>query len=245
MSLYLPILMYHQVGKPGPDDKPDLYVPAARLREQLACLTDRGFHGVGPAQLLAALSGSGAKLPERPVLLTFDDASAAGLRPALELLAGLGFPAAAYFVAGDEASLPSRQDLSGYLRAGITIGSHCMTHRALTGLSNEAVRAELADSRARLEAAAGGPVEHLAYPYGSYGQREIQAAREVGYRTAMSTRRGNRHGPSDLLRLRRIPVRPDTDVRRLGRYLGAAWHWEHVIKERLGLERRNGREARP
>jgi peptidoglycan/xylan/chitin deacetylase (PgdA/CDA1 family) len=241
MSLYLPILMYHQVGTPAPGEKPNLYVSAARLREHLSCLSDQGFCGVGPDALAARLSGQPAELPPRPVLVTFGDASAAAFREALEVLVERRFPATAYFVAGDEQLLPSRSDRAAYLQAGIVVGSHCLTHRPLTELSYEAVRAELAESRTRLEAVAGGPVEHLAYPYGNYGSREIQAAREVGYRSAVSTRRGNRHRPSDLYCLRRIPVRPDTDCRRLTRYLGAVWHWEHVLKEKLGLERRHQR----
>ena len=239
MSLYLPILMYHQIGAPAADHKPDLYVPPERFREHLECLADMGFHGVGPDAVSAALSGATARLPERPVLLTFDDASAPAFAPVIEMLSATGFPAVAYFVAGDENNLPSRSDLSAYVQARVTIGSHCLTHRPLAGLSDEAVRAELVESRFRLEAAAGGPVEHLAYPFGSYGRREMLMARDAGYRTAASTRRGNRHRPSERLCLRRVPMRPDTDCRRLSRYLGTAWHWEHVLKERLGLERRN------
>ncbi len=245
MSLYLPILMYHQIGAPAADHKPDLYVPAERLREHLECLSDLGFHGIGPDLLAAALSGAKEKLPSRPVLVTFDDASAPAFAPVIEILAAGGFPAVAYFVAGDEGTLPGRGELSAYVQAGITIGSHCLTHRPLAGLSDEAVRAELVESRFRLEAAAGGPVEHLAYPFGSYGRREVLMARDAGYRTAVSTRRGNRHRPSERLCLRRVPIRPDTDCRRLTRYLGAAWHWEHAIKERLGFERRNQRRAHP
>ncbi|HOX08555.1 MAG TPA: polysaccharide deacetylase family protein [Planctomycetota bacterium] len=241
MSLYLPILMYHQIGVPAADHKPDLFVPAERFREHLKCLTDMGFRGIGPDAVVAALTGTGAKLPERPVLLTFDDASAPAFAPVIEALAAAGFPATAYFVAGDEEALPSRTALSAYVQAGVTIGSHCLTHRPLTSLSDEAVRAELVDSRFRLEAAAGGPVEHLAYPFGSYGSREKQIAREAGYRTAVSTRRGNRHRPGDIFCLRRVPVRPDTDCRKLARYLGAVWHCEHVVKETLRLERRGGK----
>jgi peptidoglycan/xylan/chitin deacetylase (PgdA/CDA1 family) len=244
VSLYLPILMYHQIGAPGADHKPDLYVPPERLREHLECLADRGCHGVGPDALFAALS-AGAVLPARPVLLTFDDASAEAFTPIIDVLVAGGFPATAYFVAGDEGALPRRRELAAYLQAGITIGSHCLTHRRLTELADEAVEAELSESRRRLEAAAGGPVEHLAYPFGAYGRREMAAAERSGYRTAVSVRRGNRHRPADRLCLRRIPVRPDTDCRQLERYLGAAWHCEHVVKEALGLERRNRRRSAP
>jgi hypothetical protein len=81
-------------------------------------------------------------------------------------------------------------------------------------------------------------VEHLAYPGGAYGRREVQMARELDYRTALTIRRGNRHRRSDALRLRRVPIRPDTGTRRIRRCLGRAWHLEHALKELLGLERR-------
>jgi peptidoglycan/xylan/chitin deacetylase (PgdA/CDA1 family) len=54
-------------------------------------------------------------------------------------------------------------------------------------------RAEMADSRAVIERELGAPVRHLAYPVGdptSAGVREFAMARELGFRSAVTTRPG-------------------------------------------------------
>lgn len=242
MSLYLPILMYHQIGEPGPGDKSGLFVSPGAFREQLDFLCDKGFRAVGPDALAEALAGGKpGNLPARALMISFDDADARALGPAIEALAERNWPAAGYFVAGAQKTFPAPAQVEDLRRARFTVGSHCMTHRRLTELSAEAMRNELVESRRRLEVRVGCSVEHLAYPYGAFGKRELGAAREAGYRTALSVQRGNRHRRKEALRLRRIMIRPDTSLKRLGRYLGRAWHLEHVLKERLHLDRRGER----
>lgn len=242
MSLYLPILMYHQVGSPGPGEGHSLFVPPETFREQLDFLSDKGFRAVGPDELAAALAGPKPEgFPDRPLMISFDDADARSLGPALEALAERSWPAAGYFVAGAPETFPAPAQVEDLRQARFTVGSHCVTHRRLTGLSAEAMYNELVESRRRLEVRVGYSVDHLAYPGGAFGKRELAAAREAGYRTALTIQRGNRHRRREALRLRRVMLRPDTSLKRLGRYLTRAWHLEHVIKERLHLERRGQR----
>ena len=235
MSLYLPILMYHQVGRAGPGDKSSHFVSPERFREHLAFLAEGGYRPVTPDALFAALVGGGPRLPERPVLLTFDDANAPRLRPTAELLAGRGFPAVFYFNAASRPVLPAAADLDVYRRAGLTVGSHCVGHPWMPQLTDEQLRVETVESRRRLEDLAGGPVVHFAYPFGAYGRREIAAVRAAGYHTAVSVRKGNRHRRSDQFCLRRIPVRSNSGAKFLARVFTRSWHLEYVLKDKLGL----------
>ena len=76
----------------------------------------------------------------------------------------------------------------------VTIGSHGISHRRLSTLPEGEVVEELAGSRRMLEAATGREVRHVAYPFGSRdacGPREFAAAAACGYRTGVTTRRGN------------------------------------------------------
>ena len=76
----------------------------------------------------------------------------------------------------------------------VTIGSHAVSHRPLSLLSDTAVADELAASRQRLESLTGKGVRHLAYPFGSRhacGRREFEIAARSGYLTGVTTRRGN------------------------------------------------------
>lgn len=75
----------------------------------------------------------------------------------------------------------------------ITIGAHTMTHPMLAKHDAAVARAEIADSRAAIERELGVPVRHLAYPVGdptSAGVREFAMARELGFRSAVTTRPG-------------------------------------------------------
>lgn len=75
----------------------------------------------------------------------------------------------------------------------VSIGCHTLTHPRLALLSSGQLRAELAVSRSRLEKRTGRPVDHLCYPYGfrkAAGRREYDAASDLGYRSAVTTRPG-------------------------------------------------------
>ena len=75
----------------------------------------------------------------------------------------------------------------------VTIGAHTVNHPILTKVDDKAVRAELENSRAVIEAALGVRPPHLAYPVGdrtAAGPREFQIAAELGFKTAVTTRPG-------------------------------------------------------
>lgn len=75
----------------------------------------------------------------------------------------------------------------------VTIGAHTVTHCNLARQREETAASEMADSRARIEAALQRPVLHLAYPYGNRvaaGPREFALAKSEGFKTAVTTRPG-------------------------------------------------------
>lgn len=75
----------------------------------------------------------------------------------------------------------------------VTIGGHTTTHTFLSGLSDEAAYADIADNRRFLEQLLGAPVCHFAYPYGTAGAcgaREAGFVRAAGYDSGFTTRPG-------------------------------------------------------
>src|SRR6478672_140957 len=78
----------------------------------------------------------------------------------------------------------------------VTIGAHTRRHFALAKLTLAGTRAEMTESVRRIERELGKPVRHFSYPYGdetSAGQREFDLARELGMKTAVTTRKGLIH----------------------------------------------------
>jgi peptidoglycan/xylan/chitin deacetylase (PgdA/CDA1 family) len=75
----------------------------------------------------------------------------------------------------------------------VTIGGHTTTHPNLAHVSAAGVRWEMGENRKYLQDLTGQPVEHFAYPFGherACGEREAKICREVGFRTAVTTRAG-------------------------------------------------------
>ena len=74
-----------------------------------------------------------------------------------------------------------------------TIGAHTVNHVMLKKASDDAVRNEMRQSAAVIEAALGARPEHFSYPVGdrtSAGPREFAIAAELGFKTAVTTRPG-------------------------------------------------------
>lgn len=75
----------------------------------------------------------------------------------------------------------------------VTIGAHTCSHFALARLDEAQARAEMQGSATRLAAELGRPCRHFSFPYGddtSAGPREFRLARELGFKTAVTTHKG-------------------------------------------------------
>src|SRR5207247_5900462 len=70
---------------------------------------------------------------------------------------------------------------------GISIGSHGHSHDSFLHLSRAQLLAELTESKRVLESVIQRPVHWLAYPYGDFSSDVAAAAREAGYRGALTT----------------------------------------------------------
>lgn len=76
----------------------------------------------------------------------------------------------------------------------VSIGGHGHTHRPLGNLSEREAAEELRDNRHFLEDALQCDIGHFSYPHGdaaACGRREATLVRQLGYRSAVSTRKGN------------------------------------------------------
>lgn len=93
--------------------------------------------------------------------------------------------------------------------SGVELGSHTVTHPILTHASDEELRRELRDSRARLEEELGRAVDLFCYPNGSYDERVRRETERAGYACAVTTRPGLNERRADPLALRRLPAEDD------------------------------------
>lgn len=191
------VLCYHGVSEDWPAD---ISISPGRLADQIRWFLARGHR---PVTFTAAATGEERG---RVLAVTFDDAYRSIGELALPLLSELGVPATVFaptrFVADpgargwdgtdmwlgtrweDELAVMSWSELGALAEAGWEIGSHTRTHPRLTRLADDALRDELATSRAELEEEMGLPCRSLAYPYGDTDRRVATAAAAAGYSAA-------------------------------------------------------------
>lgn len=96
----------------------------------------------------------------------------------------------------------------------VTIGAHTCTHYVLAKLTDSQVRDEMSESARRIEVELQRPCRHFSYPYGceqSAGDREFKIARELGFETAVTTRKGLLHSAhaADLCAIPRLSLNGD------------------------------------
>lgn len=206
------ILNYHKV-----EDVPiSLSISPEDFERQIAYFADAGFHSISPDELYLALT-EGAPLPEKSVLITFDDGYADNYENAFPILKKYGFKATIFVIAGfvgekqHYLTWEQAREMEAY---GISIESHTMTHRSMTELTDDQLKEELTASKAFIEAKLNKKVNYFAYPTGTYNLHIAELARAAGYKAAFTIKYGNTDLGSNLYALERIPIfhMPDTNA---------------------------------
>lgn len=215
-----PILMFHQVGPHRPGSPLNRWRVTQRDFDwQLDTLQRLGYRGVTLRDLVDSPEQESPPPAARRVVFTFDDGYRGVQKPALPALLSHGFAATVFVVAdktggvndwdGETPGEPllTADEIRGLTGAGIEIGSHGATHRALTRLDDADLTREVAGSRETLERLTGATVTSFCYPYGDFDDRVVEAVRAAGYRAATVIRGGISKDLSDPFRLKRVAVR--------------------------------------
>jgi peptidoglycan/xylan/chitin deacetylase (PgdA/CDA1 family) len=218
----LPILMYHEIAGQT-ETTSRLAVPPDAWAAQLAYLHADGYKTITAGQLASVLA-AGAPLPDRTVVLTFDDGFGDFHSRALPLLDRYGFTATVFVTTGwvqDNGPLPagrrpgrmlSWSQIAEAAGAGIEVAAHSRLHPQLDQLPAKLLREELRVSKAQLEDKLGGRVAGLAYPFGYSNARVRQAARELGHDYACAVGNVIADAESDLFALPRLTIRRSSRV---------------------------------
>lgn len=220
-AMRLPVLCYHHMGTKLPGSWPGLTVPPTAFEEQINWLAQRGYTGIHATDWLAWMS-EGKRLPDKPVLLTFDDGYADLVHKALPLLETRGFKATMFIVSqhiGDASSwdvplgypqrpLMTATEICEASSRGIEIGAHTRTHRDLRTLSVPELKDELEGCRQDLSVLIGAEVNILAYPFGFNNEAVRQSAGAI-YDLSFGCKPGLNNWRSDRRQLRRMFIYPN------------------------------------
>lgn len=200
------ILMYHDlandIASVPAGHQPYVLEPKV-FRHQIAALARHHVPVVTVAQL------SGGYRAKRAIALTFDDGHISNHDLAVPICSEYGFKATFFITAGfiGSGTTMNWDQIRALHAAGMEIGSHTMTHRPPSALTDDELRYELRTSRDVLENGLGAPVTSLSSPTGFFNPRMRVIAREAGYRALCFGRIGLVSENSDSFSLNRIAVK--------------------------------------
>lgn len=194
--------MYHVIGDPeGEVPFLDLWLSESDFQAQVDWLADNGYTAVTLVQVQDAWY-DGATLPEKPVVLSFDDGVMGQYVYGLPILKEKGW--AGQLNLKSEGSDLSTSQVKKMYRAGWEIASHTITHPDLTTLDPGALEQELAGSKQQLEDDLGIEIFNFCYPAGRYNDQVKAAVEAAGYRGATTVNPGlaEKTMPFELNRIR-------------------------------------------
>ena len=184
----IPVLCYHQIrnwtatdGKMGKD----YIVPVAEFKSQMKMLADSGYTTILPDQLYNYLA-YGAKLPQKPIMLTFDDTKLDQYTVAIPEMKKYGFKGVFFImtVSLGKPNYMSKAQVKELSDAGHIIGSHTYDHQNVKKYQGEDWNTQIEKPTKTLKEITGKEVKYFAYPFGLWNKEAIPELKKRGFSSA-------------------------------------------------------------
>lgn len=207
----VPILCYHSIADDASTNGP-ITLSKDKFKEHLQLISDEGYTTLTISQLNNYILNNKA-IPEKSVVITFDDGYMNNYTNAFPLLKEFNMNATMFVISGY--SITNNAPHSGFMTAkeikemsdyGIDIQSHTVSHFELATLPYEQQLKELTDSKITIEKLTGKPVNSIAYPLGSYNEDSKKACLDAGYSMAFTIKRGYANRDDNQFELNRICI---------------------------------------
>jgi peptidoglycan/xylan/chitin deacetylase (PgdA/CDA1 family) len=202
----VPVICYHSIGK-DPTGKSPIIISTEKFRQHLQTIKDDGYTTLTMAELNDYLFKD-KPIPEKSVVLTFDDGYIDNYTNAFPILKEFNMNATIFIIStyldgGTYLSPNQVKEMSDY---GIDIESHTVTHRRLSEMSYEDQLKELKNSKESIEKITGKPIIAIAYPEGKFNEDTKKATMEAGYSMGFTIDRGYADRSDNAAQLNRICV---------------------------------------
>lgn len=208
-TVRVPILVYHYVEYVTDlrdTTRKSLNITPYIFEKQLTSLIDAKFNFITARDLGEYLNGKKI-LPDRPVILTFDDGYKDFYTDVFPILKKHHVVATQYVVPGftDKLNYMTTDEVKEIAKSGLVeIGAHTMHHAYLPKLFYESALKEIVDSKSELEEKYGVTVVSFAYPYGAFDDNIAKMVEEAGFTNAVTTKGGIEVNQKNRFLLHRI-----------------------------------------
>ncbi len=203
----LVVYCYHDIS-----DGPSSYnVSRENFVMQMKYLSDWGTN-MSLTDMAKSIRGK-EKLPKRAFAISFDDGYR-GIMGVTQEIKKLGLKPTVYVFANGHnvirrgvearAKFLSTQEIKTLSKNGWEIGSHTISHWALTELDPDKMSKEVYVSKSLLEKEIKQKIKSIAYPHGKYNESVQTAVQKAGYEFAVSMDDNLLNDTSDLLAISRV-----------------------------------------
>jgi len=221
----VPVLSYHRFSK---DRGSEMTMCEKMLEEQMNYLKHNGYSVLTLEQFLDFLDFK-AQIPEKSVLLTFDDGWRSFYDIAYPILQKHSFPATLFIYpdfigAGSALSWAQLKELA---ENKMEIQCQSLSHRDLTTLKKQesfeeyfvSLNREILGSKQVIEKRLNRKCTCFAYPYGATNKLVIALVKKHGYRGAFTVRRGSNPFFIDNFLINRTIIRGTDDLEKFTKAL--------------------------
>ena len=203
----VPVLNYHQVEEKNGNP---LTLWPDQFETQMSYLADEGYTTITIDEMMDALE-NGTPLPDKPVIITFDDGYVDNYEYAYPILKKYGFKATIFLIYDFTNAYPNYltwDQINEMKESGlIRFESHTMTHANLAELtSTDELRHEIADSHDLLSDKLGYDMHYIAYPGGRVNEEIKEITRAAGYRGGFTVHYGLSTPEEGRYQMDRIPI---------------------------------------
>jgi peptidoglycan/xylan/chitin deacetylase (PgdA/CDA1 family) len=237
----LVVLCYHRIT----DKIENQYdISVRNFEEQMSMLSMYGYESITLSQYDQWKKGN-VSLPEKSVLITFDDGDKSVYVNARPIMEKYQFTAALFLVS-DWLARPNALDhlmIKELLNNRYELGSHTVSHRSLLILKDpEVLGKELVGSKVLLEQLFAVEIQYLAYPFGHFDESISTLAKTSGYSGAFSIIPGMTGVDDDAFSVKRIMLVQDLELPLFKRLILGdkellKWRWgvDIPLQRRAGL----------
>lgn len=199
----IPVLMYHSISTiPGNN----LGVPVQQFSEEMEWLHSKNYTTLSLEEFYEALVNK-TPVPEKPIVLTFDDGYSDNYDSAWPILRQYGFKGT-FFVTTSSVGpgMMNWNQLDDLVLQGNTVASHTVHHYDLSTLSSKQQTDELALSKKAVEEHLNNRVNALCFPSGRYNQTTLELMPKLGFALGFTTESGKVHRGDNPLTLKRLRI---------------------------------------
>ncbi len=209
----VPILMYHEVNY---EVHNSLYLSVDNFKAHLDYFEKAGITPISMKQLTDHWQKK-TPLPEKPIVLTFDDGYRSMYTIVYPLLLERGWSGTFYCISGncESAEHLTEEMIKEMADGGMEIGSHTVSHANLKELSGDALQNETASSKAALEDITGKAVTQFSFPYGKVSNAARNEVKNAGYACAVTTEWGFATSNQLPYKLKRLSIDSEITAARL------------------------------